>query len=267
LAELRATAWSGALNYSVPLSPKMRLVAKVSGVRQKADDPLIDLATYRAGRTGVTQSFDYTRYSSLDRTVTRASAELITRMNPKATVSLLAGYERTDRDDYPVVDDGIVSSKLIGQARVRYNKGPKYAVSLKYRFENTSDPCSSGRGLFESPGRQNQELWRQLPGFAFIFYYQREDLRYQAITTAPTMAHSVDWSSTYRPDAKTTLNLGVKGSIDKNGDLDSIDVKHFLVQPNLAVTYTPDARWSVTAGYTYDYSKSRGPVSVALFDG
>ncbi len=265
--ELAAKAWTGALNYTVPLSSKMRLVTKASGVRQRSDDPFIDLPTFREGRTGVTKSFDYIRYSALDRMVATGSAELITRVNPKATVSILAGLKRTDRYDYPELDDGITSNQFFGQARLHYRKGLRYSTTLKYRFEKTSDPWINGRGLFEKSGWETPSIWRELPGFAFIFYYQREDLRYQEITTLPTDEHRIEWSSTWRPDLKTTLNLGVRAQFDKNNDLDSLDVKHSKIQPNLALTYMPNAGISLTAGYTYDFSKSRLPVAVALFDG
>lgn len=265
--ELAAKAWTGALNYTVPLSPKMRLVARASGLKQRSDDPFIDLPTFRDGRPGVTQSFDYTRYSALDRMVAKGSAELITRLNPKATLSILAGLKRTDRYDYPELDNGIVSNQFFGQARLNYRKGLRYATSLKYRFEKTSDPWVSGRGMFEASGWDTPSIWRQLPGFAFIFYYQREDLRYQQITTLPTDEHQIVWNSNYRPNLKTTLNLGVRAKFDKNGDLDSLDVKHSMIQPNLTLTYTPDAKLALSAGYTYDLSKSRLPATVALFDG
>ena len=57
------------------------------------------------------------------------------------------------------------------------------------------------------------------------------------------------------------------GSTGKNGDLDSLDVKHSAIRPNLALSVSPIPRWFLMGGYTYQYAKSRGPVAVALFDG
>ena len=61
--------------------------------------------------------------------------------------------------------------------------------------------------------------------------------------------------------------FGVNGQYDKNADLDSLDVKHFMLVPNFNLNIMPDEKTMFTAGYTYNFSKSRGPVAVALFDG
>jgi len=263
---LTTDAWSGSLNYTVPLNPKTRLVAKFAATRLSADDPFIDLPTWRDGATdGNEYNFDYTRYSALDRRTGKLTAELIRRLNKKMTLSVLAGYDRVERYDYPLPDDGTETSKLIGQAKLRIRKGLKYTSTVKYRFESISDPYVSARGLFEESG--HDVLTPLVPTSNWIFYFQREDLRYQDITTQPTQVHQFEWRSNYRPNNKVVVNLGVKGKYDKNGDLDSLDVEHFSLAPNLNLNLIPDQRWALTAGYAYNYDKSRLPVTVALFDG
>ncbi len=265
ISNLSSDAYSGAFKYAVALTPKMRLIAKLTAARLSADDPFIDLPTYRDGRAGVQTDFDYVRYSSLDRTQIESSAELMTRLNARTNLSVLAGYKRVDRDDYPTLDEGTATGKFTGQVKLRHRKGMKYSTMLRYRFEKTSDPFVSARGLFERRGRE--ELQIPLPGFAFRFYFEREQLRYQDITTLPTDEHQFEFRTTYRPNLKTTMNIGLKASFDKNGDLDSLDVKHSSFQPHLALTMLPNPKWALTAGYTYGLDKSRGPVTVALFDG
>lgn len=263
--ELQSTAWTGAFNYSVLLSRKMRLILKAAGIKIEADDPEIDLPEFRAGRPGPHHDFDFTRYSSLDRTDWKGSAEIITRLNRATTVSALLGYQSIDRVDYPEKDAHWKTKKLIGQLKMNYRKGLKYSNNIKYRFEKISDPFTSGRGLFELSGR---ETLTPLPQpFRFVFYFQREDLRYQNITTLPTEIHEFDFDMNYRPVEKTNIRAGLKVKLDKNGDLDSLDVKHSSFQPNIALTVSPGSRWNMTTGYTYNFYKSRGPVTVALFDG
>nr|MBN2277367.1 hypothetical protein [candidate division Zixibacteria bacterium] len=262
--DLSSTAWVGSFNYAWPLNQKTRLIARVTGTRLRADDPFIDLPLFRAGRGGPQIDFSFTRWSSLDRADARGSLELISRLTKKTTASVMLEYDRIDRYDYPEAD-GLTTNRFIGQVKMQYRKGLKYATTVKYRFEKTSDPFVSGRGLFERPGRD--ELEQLVPGFAFIFYFQREDLRYQTITSLPTDEHIFEWSSTWRPDKKINLTVGLKGKYDKNGDLDSLDVNHLSLQPNLAVNLIPSPKWAVTLGGTHAYFKSRGPVTVALFDG
>ena len=271
LTDLSAKSWAGVFNYAVPISPKTRLVAKASVTSITADDPFVDVNTFREGKPGAVD-FDYIRYSALDRTTADFTAQVFHRLNPKTTLSFLAGYNRVAREDYPVVGDGTTSSTIIGQAKVRYRKGMKLTTSFKYRFEKTSDPFVSGKGLFEAPGDALEPVHYGYDptgdtAYYGYFYYQREDLRYQSITTEPTDYHEVSLASTFRPTAKTTLNLKVNATMDKNGDLDSLDVKHNKLNGNLSFTLMPDLKWTLSGGVSVRMEKSRGPIAVALFDG
>ncbi len=258
---LSTNAVSGAVNYTVPLSPKTRLYAKVAVVKRNADDTLIDLPVWRP--QGDSVDFDYTRYSSLDRMDNKASVEVNMRLNPRFSLSLLGGFHSIKRYDYPEQGANKTSSTLIGQLKARYRKGMKFSGMFKYRFEKTKDPFTSGKGLFEAMGRYVLEpKWN-----GYSFYYQREDLRYQDITTFPTDLHRFEIKAMYKPDMKYSFNFGLRTTYDKNGDLDSLDVNHFSLQPNVNLTVTPNQRFAVTTGYSYNYYKSRGPVTVALFDG
>lgn len=264
--EIGSTAWSGLLQYAMMLDKKTRAVARVTGVRYKTDDPFVDLPTFRAGRPGPQYSFDFIRYSTLDRNDITGSVEILSRLNRKVTLSGLLGYNVIKRFDYPIPDgNDQQTGKFFGQAKANYRKGLKFSANAKYRFEKISDPFTSARGLFEAPGRG---VIGPIPEtFTFTFYWQREALRYQDITTFPTDVHEFDVNTTMRPDNKFSVNAGIKFEYDKNGSLDSLDVNHLSYQPNLSLNLTPDPKWSLAAGYTFGHYKSRGPISVALFDG
>jgi hypothetical protein len=92
-------------------------------------------------------------------------------------------------------------------------------------------------------------------------------LKYQDITAEPTQVHDVDVNATFNPNNKASLTLGFKGTFDKNSDLDSLDVKHSNLQPNANLTLMPNPQWVMATGYTGSFGKSRGPITVALFDG
>ncbi|MCK5126173.1 MAG: hypothetical protein KAR42_07945 [candidate division Zixibacteria bacterium] len=261
---LVSEVYNGKVNYTAPLSPSMRLVSKLGFGKINKTDPFIDLAPFREGRSGyeVLPSFDITRYSALDRTTFDGSAELIKRMNPKMTLAFLAGYKQVSRSDYPIIDGDNSSKTMTGQLKFKYRQGLKYSIRAKYRFEKTSDPFTSARGLFERRGREELAV----PS-GFIYYYQREDLRYQSITSTPTDKHELDFNLAYRASSQLNLTAGFKVEYDKNGDLDSLDVKHSMFQPNLNLTITPNSEWIIASGYMYNQSKSRGPITIALFDG
>ena len=289
--DLTADGWWGALNYAVPLSPRTRFVAKATGLRRWNDNTFVDLPEFRAGRPGTNfpgslTGFSYTRYSSLDRRTADVSAEIIHRMNPRTTVSVLAGYRQVKRYYYPMIPvasdftsiagdwatmaDPLTTNTFIAQGKINYRKSSKVSGWAKYHLEISSDPFTVKRGLFEEPGYGVLHPAVGPPPAAvpyFIFYYQREGLRYQDVTTVPTQAHDFELRATLKPESRYTVNVGVRGNYDKNSDLDSLDVNEFFMQPNLSLTFVASQRTALTAGYTYNYRKSRGPVAVALFDG
>jgi len=266
VTDLKSDAYGGSAQYARRLSPRSRLVAKASLLRQKTDDVFIDLPTWRAGRPGTQVDFDYTRYSSLNRLDAKGSAELITKLNAKSQLSLLTAYQRVRRDNYPDVD--YTTNKYSGQAKYRYRPTTKADVTLAYRIDKTNKPFTAARGLFEASGR---DVLKALDTIAatrgFIYYFQREALRYQTISTMPTDRHEGNLSGTLALGTRTTLQWSVKGVYDKNGDLDSLDVKHVSLQPTIGLTLTPSTKWSYAAGWTYTYDKARLPVTMPLFDG
>ena len=77
----------------------------------------------------------------------------------------------------------------------------------------------------------------------------------------------MDVKTNFRPQDMINMSLGIKTSYDQNKDLDTLDVKHFSVQPNVNLVMTPQDGLVFSAGYTYDYAKSRGPVTIPIFDG
>jgi hypothetical protein len=264
---LKAESYGGHVNYATSLSARTRLIAKAAGRRVKNNDPFIDLPTWRdyEGAAGPTEIFDSTRFSSLDRREIEASAKVVARLTRKLRMSAATGIENISRYDYPDSGADYATTKLFGEVGMKYREGLSYSLRGNYRYEHTTDPFVSGRGLFELRGREALQL--PYPGFRFAFYYQREDLRYQDITTIPTDRHELELMSTYHPDNNVNIAFGFKTSYDKNGELDSLDVEHFMFQPNLNVSITPHPQWTLAGGSTYGYYRSRGPVTVALFDG
>ena len=163
----------------------------------------------------------------------------------------------------PGLGPNCTTSKYIGQAKARYRHGLKFRGSIKYRYEKTTDPFVTGRGLFETRGRE--VLQPTSPSWAF--YYQREDLRVQQATTLPTDYHAVELASSIKPHDKVNLSLRLRTTYDENNDLDSLDVQHFAIQPNLGFVLTPGERLWFSGGYTFNHSKSRGPITIPVFDG
>ena len=262
---LVSDTYGGTLNFSALLNKTMRLLAKTSVSRTKADDIMVELPLWREDRPGGDQDFSFMRYSSLDRLRGDASLEMIMRLNPQTTLSILGGYQGVRRDDYPYKDADDATNRLIGQAKVRYRKGLEYSLGFKYRLEKTYSPFTSYRGLFEASGRE--EGLSPLEGNTFIFYFQREDLKYQDVTSLPTIEHDLELTGNLNLNSKVSLNANVQLRLDQNNDLDSLEVEHTFFQPSLGFNIMPTMEWVFSGGMRYQILKSRGPVTVAMFDG
>ena len=261
---LKADAISGNLAYAVPVSKKNRLVLRLFGLSRQVDNVFIDLPTWREGRPDNNPvNFDWMRYSSLSRVEGKGDLEWITRLTQRTTLSLLGGYKEVSRVDYPTPETTYNTKQFALQGRVRYRDGMKLNGMVKYRYENTQDPLRTARGLLEASGRETLEFTS--PRWAF--YYQREALRFLNVTSLPTDYHELQLKGGIKATDCLVVNAALRTVYDKNSDLDTLDVHHYLIQPNVNLVMTPCDKVTLNAGYTYDYSKSRGPIAIPLFDG
>ena len=266
--DLATDAYNSSFNYAALINPTTRYILKAAYSKYESDSVFVDLPTYREGLADSNYyDFDFTRYSIIDRKDVRLSGEIIKRINNQMTGNLKLGYDIANRDNYPVYDDGISTKKFYAQGKFRYRKGLKYNTSLKVRFEKIADPFVSGRGLFEKSGYGDTLLDPLVPTSTWVFYFQREALRYQDITTQPTQVIDLAWQSNWTVNDKVNMTLGFTGKFDKNADLDSLDVKHTAYTPSLAINIMPNEKFSMNGGVSYQYNKSKLPVTVALFDG
>ena len=246
----------GTLNYKMLVNPKTWLFANGALSKTISNDIRYDIPTWREGGTGGDLDiFDYYRASSLDRLYGRGDVQGIMKLNPDTKVSLLLGYEHTRRYDYPGISSETASNKYYGEGWIRYRNGLKSSFFAKYHLELTDDPFMDYRGLFEAVGRGVLTAENGAPN---VYYYQREDLKYQNVTTLPTIEHEFELSGTYSFNSKISMSGSLKLSMDKNNDLDNVEIEHSSMRPNLGISFIPNPKWSFTGGYTYMYDKSRG---------
>jgi hypothetical protein len=184
-------------------------------------------------------------------------------MTDRTTLAIAGDYTNTSRVDYPTPETSYDTENFGIQGVVRYRDTQKWTGSVKYRYENTQNPLHSDRGLLEAKGRDI--LQRTSPNWAF--YYQREDLRFLDVTSLPTDAHEVHVKGGWKVNKDLSVNAGLKATYDKNNDLDTLDVQHHGITPDVNLVLIPREGVFFNAGYTYDYQLSRGPITVPLFDG
>jgi len=263
-ANLEVTSNGGSLKYTVSPTPKTRIIALASLAMIESDEAQVDLPLWRGGLTGGGQDFDWTRYSSLTRTVAKGSAQFIYQPDRRYRLFLSAGYEGTERDDYPYFEAKGKTTKLKASVGGKYRPHSRFWGRLKYSFENVDDPFSPYEQMFESAGK---DVLVKLDDNSWYYYFQRDDLRYGSVTNQPKNRHGVDLSLNFRPDPKASLSAGLKASLGTNGDTDSLDFERTQMQPQLSASIAPTPLWNLFGSLSYMYDKSNGLAAVAMMDG
>ncbi len=258
---LKTNAANVRLTY--PLLRKVKVVAQGSYDRIKNDPVFIDLPSWRAGRPGGGQNFDWWRYSSLTRTDMEASAQVLYVHSRAVRFSLLGGVGRVIRDDYPYqgAKGKTTTMKLRPELRLRPVQG--LTARLRYSVEVTDNPFAPYNYFFERSGH----TLTPLPGNSLVYYFQRDQLRYGNITSLPTLEHAVDVKLTYRQSSNVKLTAGVKASIGTNKDNKELSFKHRTLQPQFGLTLSPNSHWSVFLDYSLILEDQNGLLSVPMMDG
>lgn len=263
-AGLKIKSNSGSLKYVVRPSQKTKIVALASLALIESDEAQIDLPLWRDGLTGGGQDFDTTRYSNLTRTVAKGSAEFIYQPNRKYRIFLSAGYEGTERDDYPYFEAKEKTTKLKASVGGKYRPNSKFSGRIKYSFENIDEPFSPYEQMFEKAGK---DVLEKRDNNKWYYYFQRDDLRYGSVTNQPTNLHGVELNLNFRPNHKANLSAGLKASLGTNNDTDSLDFERTQLQPQVSANFAPTPMWNLFGSLAYMYDKSNGLAAVAMMNG
>ncbi len=263
-AGLKVQSNGGGLKYVVSPSRKTKIVALASLSRIESDETEIDLPLWRDGLTGGDQDFSWTRYSNLTRTVAKGSAEFIYQPSRKYRVFISAGYEGTERDDFPYFEAKGKTTKLKASVGGKYRPNSRFWGRIKYSFENVDDPFSPYEQMFEKAGK---DVLKKLDNNTWYYYFQRDNLRYGSVTNQPSNLHGVELNLNFRPNHKASLSAGLKASLGTNNDTDSLDFERTQLQPQISANFAPTPMWNLFGSLAYFYDKSSGLAAVAMMDG
>ncbi len=244
----------GTLKYVFSPNMKARFIAQASLARIENDEVMVDAPAWLGGDP---DQFDYVRYSSLTRTVAKGSAIFTYQPDRKYRVSISAGYEGIQRDDYPYYEAKEMTTKIKASVGGKYRPSSKFWGRFKYSFENTKNPAPYNQ-LFEKSAK-NEE--------ANYYYYEREDIRYGDVTNRPTNQHDADVTLNFRPDLKVSLSMNLKASLETNDENTNLDYERIMLKPQLSATLSPDPRWELFGNVSYNRDKSTGLITVAMMDG
>jgi hypothetical protein len=244
----------GTIKYVFSPNMKARFIAQASLARIENDDVEVDVPAWRGGDP---DQFDYVRYSNLTRTVAKGSATFTYQPDRKYRVFISAGYESTQRDDYPYYDAKEKTTKIKASIGGKYRPTSKFWGRFKYSFESTENPAPYNQ-LFEESGKDE--------GSPF-YYFEREEMRYGDVTNQPTNQHDADLTLNFHPDLKVNLSMGLRASLQTNDENTNLDYERTILKPELSATLSPDPRWELFGNVSYSRDKSTGLITVAMMDG
>lgn len=253
-AGIEANGNSGILRYVFRPNVKTKVIASASLARMDNDEVAVDIPAWRGGDP---DQFDFVRYSSLTRTVAKGSARFIYQPNRKYRMFISAGYESTERDDYPYFEAKEKTTKLKASVGGKYRPNSKFSGRFSYSLENIKDPVPYNQ-LFEASGDTSASPF---------YYFEREGLRYGEVTNQPTNKHGIDLTLNFSPNRKTSLSAGLKASLETNGDNYNLDYERTRLQPQVSLILTPAPRWNLFGNASYLHDKSNGLATVAMMDG
>jgi hypothetical protein len=174
------------------------------------------------------------------------------------------GYERTQRDDYPVYDNKDKTTTLYGEFKAKHRLTKTSTLRFKYRLTSYDNPFAIYNQLLEDRGNGTIA---PLENNSLAYYFQRDELRYGNSSNQPSMRHHVDFSVNIRAMNKLTFSGGVKYTMEKNSDLDTFEYERTTLAPNASINYAAGAKWNFFAGGSMLNQKANAPVAFAMFDG
>ena len=242
-----------------------RLVARAGYNRFENDSVFINIPPWREGRPGGGQVMAWTRYSNLTRTELLGSLEYIFQPNTKYRLSLLAGYNSRERDDYPYKGAMDKTSKIRVQGSLRYRPGMKFTGNLKLYYDMIDNPFAPYKHMFERSGREAN--LSPLPDNSFVYYFQRDALRYGDITMLPTNAIGLKLDLSFHPTEALQLTAGLNMNMGTNADESELSFKQTSYQPKFGFNFMLGDKFDFFGSYSYLYRTQNGIAAVAMMDG
>lgn len=260
------SATSGSVRYS-HTAQEGKLFADVwlTSYKLESDEIFMDLPSWREGRAGGGQDFDFWRYSATDRTVTMLKARATFKLDSQSR--LTAGYRLKDlsRDHlattYEDLAAGRGSDAISHRLDVRYDRRNSAGRFWgKVNYEITDHPFANANGILEQPLDMSP-----LPDNTQTFYFQR--VRTGEASNQPSKDLSLSLSYSGKVGKGTHYNLLAKYRDAQNDELNSYTWDMSSMTADASLFATLGGNSILTAGYGFHDVASDALVSIPIFDG
>jgi len=270
-----------AAGWMARLNKKMRLTARVLTYEVKADDALVDLLPYRAGRPGGDQDFDWTRVSAANRDVLQTDLTLRRKLGKRSSFGFDWRHKVIDRPAMAQSQTTYYLDETSGQNvmvpstpyanettsdrfRATFNKrfGRKGNGKLSYTYTTVSNQYMNPTAMCEEPLVGDSH---NLAGNGFVYYFQRSRLGNGS--ALPNESHRVAARGSYQVSPRMSLNGYLNFASEENYELNSYTFERTVLTPGVNLWVAPNDKLMLTMGYSFNSVESNAKLCPPLFGG
>ncbi len=252
----------GAFKWMYRPEGKFYMTALVSRESIDNDSVYIDLPTWREGRTGGGQDFDWTRESAFNRDVTIANMRARYNLSKSQYLSFDYRYRSIDREyleiDHDTTETETAQHRVTAAWSYRSQKS-RSNVSLVYEisdqpFANREAMCE--KSLYDTPA---------LPDNSFVYYFQRE--RQGEGSNLPSDSLKLNANFSMFKTSKFSVNFQGTYQDEKNDELNSYEWERDQMTLGFNIFVTASTKAAFAAGYNYLDISSNASFCVPVMDG
>jgi Putative outer membrane beta-barrel porin, MtrB/PioB len=252
----------GAFRWSYHPGKKIRVNATISRENMDNDDVFVDLPTWREGRTGGGQNFDWTRQSAYNRDVTIAKLQTQYKLNRQNTLNLDYRYRSIDRE-YLELEQGSSETESV-QNRIKAawsSRSKRFRSKISLEYEMTDIPFANKFAMCEEAHKNDPFL----PDNGFFYYFQRE--RKGDGSNQPSDSIRLNANVTLLSGGSYSINLQGTYQDEKNDNLNTFEWTRDQMTAGVNLFYVPSKKAVLSAGYNYLNIESNALFCVPVMDG
>jgi hypothetical protein len=222
----------------------------------------VDLPSWRAGRTGGGQNFDFERQSVLNRDVVNFKVQTNYWVNRNNTLRFDYRFRNIDREYLEIEQGSTDTQTMQNRFTVGWNsRFSKWRGMVNFEYEKTDIPFANKYAMCERP-LENEE---PLKNNKTVYYFQRE--RLADASNQPSDSLRLNAIFTVLANAKFSMNLQGMLKDDRNDNLNSYEWQQDVATAGLNFFLVPSEKSLFTIGYNYLNYKSNAVFCLPVMDG
>jgi len=204
---------------------------------------------------------DFVRYSALSRENSDFDLEFLVPFANRSRLGITYNYQNIQRDTFEV------SETEKHKFDIFYRTDPRKNLNgtIRYKMELVSDPFANHQAAIE-PVMQPTPSPGAAP-FVATQYFELYDARMATLTNQPTQTYEIDGLGTWKPAEKFGFTVHYNYKDSDNDALDYSDWSQTVQTVSGDLWFTPEERFTLTAGIMYTDYKSETLFVLPVWNG